>query len=98
MQNRERLLRVVVPHMDDGRLADLPCCHDVGERGAGADCQADDVIIVLQIETLLLGERVKDDPSACRVPNDGAISSVQQVLVCIKATVTKDVLQGKILR
>ena len=70
----------------------------MGEGGARADCQADDVIIVLQIETLLLGERIKYDTGACSVPNDGAIGSVQKVLMCVKTTVTEDVLQCKILR
>ena len=98
MQDGEGLLCAVVPDVNHCCLAYLPRRHNMGKCGAGAECQANDVIIVLQIETLLFGEWIKDDSGTCCVPDEGAICGEQQVLMCVKATITKDVFQSEVLK
>ena len=52
-EHGERLLGHGVPDADGGHLADLPRGDHVLVLGVLVDCQADDVIIVLQVERLV---------------------------------------------
>ncbi len=70
------------------------CSHHLAEFGVPVQCQADDVIVVLQIERLPLGQGVVDDASTSSVVEHRAVLRVEQILACVKPSIAKDEVKG----
>ncbi len=75
----------------------LTCSHHLAEFGVPVQRQADDVIVVLQIERLPLGQGVVDDASTSSVVEHRAVLRIEQILACVKPSIAKDEVKGEIL-
>ena len=73
------------------------CGHHLAQLGIAVDCHTDDVIVVLQIETLPFGERLIHHARSRSRVDHRPVWRQEQVLPGVKPAVAKDELQREVL-